>query len=363
MHGDPSPNPHVGCVITRPRSEGAEVIAESFHQAVGEQHAEIRALEQAGDRARGATLYVTLEPCNHHGRTPPCVDSLIAAGVSRVVIGTRDPNPNVPGGGAERLRQAGIEVEIGVSEEEAKELIEAWSKYVTDGVSFLALKLALSLDGRIASRTGASKWITGAESRAYSHTLRSRYDAVMVGINTVLADDPRLTVRAVTGRNPIRVIIDSKLRVPDGSKILRTADEVPTCIVTTIGADESRISTLEALGVSVLRVPGTAEGRCDMRVTLRELAKREVVSVLCEGGAELAGTLLAGRQVDRLHAFMAPLLLGPRGRPGAVDWAGPEGPDDAPRLSHPRWELHGDDAYVSGRVIYPPPPAPPVEKR
>lgn len=351
--GDPSPNPHVGCLVVREGGGTYEVIAEAHHEAAGQDHAEVAALKVAGERAKGATVIVTLEPCNHQGRTPPCVDALIAAGVKRVVVGTTDPNPNVRGGGLERLRAAGIEVTSGVSEDEAKELIEAWARFITTGQSFLALKLALSLDGRIASRTGISKWITCAESRAFVHELRSRHDAVMVGINTVLSDDPRLTVRATTGRNPIRVIIDSKLRLPLDRKLVKSAREVSTCVMTTDAADPGHVRAVEDAGLSVVTVPATSEGRCDMRLVLRELAKREVVSVLCEGGAELSGSLLAGQFVDRTHVFLAPLLLGPRGRPGAVDWAGPEGLVDAPRLVRPRWELHGDDAYVTGRMAYP----------
>ena len=352
--GDPSPNPHVGCVIARETGSGFEILSEAYHEAAGRDHAEVAALRLAGDDARGATAYVTLEPCNHEGRTPPCVDALIRAGVKRVVIGCRDPNPNVTGDGVARLQAAGIEVTIPVLEREAKEVIESWSKFITTGHAFLSRKLALSLDGRIASRNGISKWITGGESRAFGHELRSRHDAVMVGINTVLTDDPRLTVRATLGRNPIRVIVDSKLRLPLDRKLVRSANEVSTCVVTTEEGNAHHAEVLESLGISIIRVPATSEGRCDMRSALRELAKREVVSVLCEGGAELAGSMLAAQHVDRIHAFLAPVLLGPRGRPGAVDWAGPEGITDAPRLAHPRWQLHGDDAYVTGRVTYPP---------
>ncbi|MCA9600337.1 MAG: bifunctional diaminohydroxyphosphoribosylaminopyrimidine deaminase/5-amino-6-(5-phosphoribosylamino)uracil reductase RibD [Myxococcales bacterium] len=347
--GDPSPNPHVGSVV----ADGETILAEGFHAAVGLEHAEIVALREAGESARGKTLYVTLEPCNHEGRTPPCVDAILAAGIGRVVVGCKDPNPGVEGGGIERLEAAGVEVVVGVLEKEAKKLIEPWSKYITEQASYLSLKLAVSLDGRIATRTGASKWITCADSRARVHLLRTRHDAVMVGINTVIADDPRLTVRDVPGRSPVRVVMDSKLRIPTSCQLVQTAKEVPTCVVTTVDASRAVAESLEDLGVSVIRVPASAEGRCDLRVTLRELALREVVSVLCEGGAELAGSLLAGGLPDEMHVFLAPVLLGPRGRPGAVDWAGPENPADAPRIESPRWELCGNDAYVSGRLVYP----------
>lgn len=347
--GDPSPNPPVGAVL----AQGEEIIAEGFHERAGLDHAELSAIRQAGEKARGASLYVTLEPCNHEGRTPPCTDAILVSGVSRVVIGCRDPNPHVTGKGIERLQSDGVEVVVGVLEAEARGLIKPWRKYITEETAYLSIKLALSLDGRIATRTGASRWITCAESRLRVQTLRTAHDAVMIGINTVIADDPRLTVRDVPGRSPIRVVVDSKLRIPTNSQVVVTAKDVPTCVVTTINASRAVAETLEAAGVAVIRVPATAEGRCDMRVALRELAAREVVSVLCEGGAELTGSLLAAKLPDELHAFVAPRLLGPRGRAGAVDWAGPENPSDAPYIDPARWELCGCDAYVSGPLVYP----------
>ena len=347
--GDPSPNPHVGSVV----ASGEEILGEGFHEAAGLDHAEIMALNAAGERARDATLYVTLEPCNHQGRTPPCVDIILAAGVRRVVIGCRDPNPTVVGGGIERLTEAGIDVTVSVMEKECQKLIKPWTKYITEARSYLALKLAISLDGRIATRTGASKWITCPESRTRVQQLRSGADAVMVGINTVIADDPRLTVRDVPGRSPVRIVVDSKLRIPTNSQLITTARETRTCIVTTDTASRAVAEALEDAGVAIIRVPPTAEGRCDMSAALKELAAREVVSVLCEGGAELAGSLLAAGLPDEMHAFVAPILLGPRGRPGAVDWAGPENPADAPRIDSARWELCGNDAYVSGQLVYP----------
>jgi len=350
--GDPSPNPHVGCLLAKLDDDSFEVLAQAHHEEAGGPHAEAVALTAAGEAAKGATAYVTLEPCNHEGKTPPCVAALIAAQVKRVVIGCRDPNPNVAGGGVEKLENAGIEVVVGVCEDAAKTLIEPWTKFITTGSSFLSLKLALSLDGRIATKTGESKWITSKESRAYSHQLRAGHDAVMVGINTVIADDPRLTVRAATGRSPIRIVVDSKLRMTVDRKLVQTAKDIPTCVLTTAEADPEHQKVLEDHGLNIIQIPATAEGRCDMRAALRALAKREVVSVLCEGGAELAGSLLQGQMIDRLHAFVAPILLGPRGRAGAVDWAGPETIPAAPKIENPKWQLHGNDAHVSGRILY-----------
>lgn len=349
--GDPSPNPHVGSLVVK----DGNVIGQAFHEAAGLDHAEVLALRSAGSAARGATLYVTLEPCNHEGRTSPCVDAILDAGVRRVVIGCRDPNPQVRGGGADRLREAGIAVVEGVLENEAATLIAAWTKYITGSGPFVALKLAVSLDGRIATRTGESQWITGEASRARVHALRATHDAVLVGVNTLLADDPLLTVRDVPGRNPARVVVDSKLRTPRDATLVKTAREIPTCLITTTDASPGAAELLENEGVSIIRVPATAEGRCDMRAALKELAMREVVTVLVEGGAELAGSLLALELADELHVFVAPVLLGPRGRPAAVDWAGPAHVADTPRIKDPRWEICGRDAYVAGTIVYPQP--------
>lgn len=348
--GDPSPNPHVGAVVSDARGN---VLGEGHHEATGLDHAELVALKAAGEAARGGTLYVSLEPCNHQGRTPPCVDAILAAGIKRVVVGCADPNPRVQGGGVARLRAAGVEVVEGILEADAQNLIKGWTKFIVSGQSYLTLKLAISLDGRIATRSGASKWITGPESRMRVQSLRAAHDAVMVGVNTVLADNPRLTVRDVPGRSPVRVIVDSRLRIPTTAQVVQTATVVPTCVVTTIGAPKPQEDALQALGVRVIRVPPTAEGRCEPAVMLRELAAREVVNVMCEGGSELGGSLLASGLADELHVFVAPLLLGPRGRPGAVDWAGPENPSEAPRIDPPRWELCGADAYVWGPLKYP----------
>lgn len=348
LKGDPSPNPHVGCVIVL----NEEVVGEGHHEAAGENHAELVAIEAAGEAAKGATLYVTLSPCNHEGRTPPCVGAIVAAGIKRVVSGCDDPNPHMPGGALAELEEAGVEVRRGVLEAECKALIKPWAKYITQGMAYLTVKLALSLDGRVATRTGESKWITCAESRARVHHLRSQHDAVMVGINTILADDPQLTVREVPGRDPVRVGIDSNLRIPANSRLVSTAKDIPTCVFAIEDAPEDKSKALEDLGVSVVRVQATAEGRCDMSDVLRQLAAREVVSVLCEGGAELAGTLLAAKLPDELHAFVAPILLGPRGKPGAVDWAGPERPEQGPRIHPANWEVSGSDAYVHGPLRY-----------
>lgn len=350
----PSPNPPVGAVLV---GDDGEVVAAAHHERAGEPHAEERVLAEAGDAAAGGTLYVTLEPCNHTGKRPPCVDAILQAGLSRVVIGCADPNPSVSGGGADRLAEAGLEVELGVEQAAAEEAISAWNTFITLGRPHVALKLALSLDGRIATRTGASKWVTGPGARQKVQELRARRDAVAVGIGTVIADDPRLTVREapaeLVNRTPSRVVFDSHLRIPIKSRLVQTANDIPTWIIAGAEAPEDVGQALVDAGCAVVRVALSAEGRVDVGAALRLLASHGIVSMLVEGGAELAGSLLASRLADELHVFVAPLLLGPRGRPGAVDWAGPDTPSHAPHIVEPQWEVCGNDAYVCGALAFP----------
>lgn len=348
LRGKPSPNPRVGAVIVRDDT----IVSVGYHARAGEAHAEQMAIAAAGEAAKGATLYVTLSPCNHVGKTPKCTDAILAAGIARVVVGVPDPNPNVPGGGLDRLRANGVET-IVLDHRGAKDLTARWTKFITTGLPHVAVKLALSLDGRIATRTGASKWITGEEARAKVHELRADVDAVAVGIGTVLADDPRLNVRHVPGSNPIRVVFDTHLRIGLGTKLVTSAREIPTWVLAGDTADAEAEDALLALGVRVIRVPTSPEGRVDVGAALEALGALNVVSLLAEGGAELVGSLLAREQADELHAFVAPMLLGPRGRAGATDWAGPDVPAHAPRIRLPRWELCGGDAYVHGPIEYP----------
>lgn len=350
----PSPNPPVGAVVV---SADGEVISKAYHVEAGADHAEIAALNRAGDAASGATLYVTLEPCNHEGRTDPCVDAVLKSGVKRVVIGCADPNPHVVGGGAKRLEEAGLDVEVGVAAVESRALIAPWAKFITTGIPNVALKLALSLDGRIATRIGESRWVTGPEARLKVQHLRSQHDAVGVGIGTAITDDPRLTVRdealLAGGLSPVRIIFDTKLRLPKTARVVATAGEVATWICAGEDADADAEKMLVDAGCTVVRIAQSAEGRIDMAAALRVLGEAGVVSILIEGGAELAGSLLATQLADQLHAFIAPIMLGPRGRPGAVDWAGPDTLAEAPRIKNPSWEVCGQDAYVYGAVAYP----------
>ncbi len=302
QRGRPSPNPHVGAVIVRDK----RVIATGYHHRAGQDHGEIDALRKLDFRAEGATLYVTLEPCNHHGRTGPCSEAFIRAGVKRVVIGCEDRVPG-HGGGAARLAEAGVEISMGVCRKEAEALVADFYRRTLLGLPFVTLKAALTLDGRMATRSGDSRWITGDEARKHAHRMRDRSDAIMVGIGTVLADDPELTVRHVRGHHPIRVVLDSELRTPASAKVLSA--QAPTWIFHTEHAELSRIRTLRERGASLIVVPMRA-GRLDLEAVMRELARREIVRLLVEGGPHLHGALLDAGLASRMALFVAPRLLG-----------------------------------------------------
>jgi diaminohydroxyphosphoribosylaminopyrimidine deaminase/5-amino-6-(5-phosphoribosylamino)uracil reductase len=303
--GRVAPNPLVGAVVVRDE----EVVGEGYHAEYGQPHAEVEALRAAGERARGATVYVTLEPCAHQGKTPPCTGALLAAGVRRVVFAASDPNPKAAGGG-EVLQRAGVEVLRGICEPEALDQnAPFFHAHTRPERPWVALKLALSLDGRIADREGRSAWITGEEARAEVHRMRAGFDAVAVGIGTALADDPRLTVRrsAVPRIPPARVVFDRALRLPPEGRLARTAREVPVLVVASPEAPPERREALERLGVRALPAAGTLEEG------LGALREAGITSVFCEGGARLAGALLEAGVVDRLHLFYAPLFLGGKG--------------------------------------------------
>lgn len=301
--GRTSPNPAVGCVIVR----DGEIVGEGWHRKAGTPHAEVHALSRAGELARGADVYVTLEPCSHHGRTPPCAEALINAGVARVFAGMTDPNPLVSGRGLALLRAAGIAVTCGILEERCRQLNEAFVKQVTTGMPFVILKSAMTLDGKTATASGDSKWITCEESRRYVHRLRSRVDAIMVGVGTVLADDPQLTCRMVRGRDPLRVVVDSRLRTPGNAALLHLDSPAKT-IIATIERDPEKTAAIQRLGAETL-VCDAADGRVDLEDLLRRLGKRGVQSVLLEGGRELVGSAVRKGLVDKFLLFYAPKLV------------------------------------------------------
>ncbi|ANC91061.1 bifunctional diaminohydroxyphosphoribosylaminopyrimidine deaminase/5-amino-6-(5-phosphoribosylamino)uracil reductase RibD [Azospirillum humicireducens] len=305
------PNPAVGCVLVR---DGA-VIGRGWTQPGGRPHAEAEALTRVRDLpggAEGATAYVTLEPCNHYGKTPPCALALVEAKVARVVVACQDPDPRVAGGGLARLRDAGIEVVTGVCEAEALALNEGFFNRITLGRPLVTLKVASTLDGRIATRTGESQWITGPTARAWGHRLRAGHDAILVGIGTALADDPELSCRlpGLEDRSPVRVVVDSSLRLPPTAKLAVGARRIPTWVVTGPTPDPARSQALIALGVEVLPVAAAADGRVDPAAALSALASRGITRVLVEGGAAMAGSLLGAALVDRLEWFRAASLIG-----------------------------------------------------
>lgn len=344
--GDPSPNPHVGAVVAR----GSELISVGFHPRCGGPHAEVVALRRAAARARGATLYVTLEPCNHYGRTPPCTEAIIAAGVKRVVVGAHDPLPH-KGGAYARLRRHGIEVEHGVLSERAERLIDDFRKYRLHGLPYVTLKAAVTLDGRTAARSGESKWITGPESRAEAHRMRAEADAVLVGVGTVLADDPELTVRAVRGRDPVRVVLDSQLRTPGSAKLVSTANQVTTLILHAHGAPVQRAAKLRARGVELVAVRKARRGAgLDPDAALRALAERGIVRVLVEGGAHVHAALLGAGLVDRAAVFVAPRFLGDMQAIPMVAGVAARSLQDAFVLVQPEIVRLGDDVLFRGSV-------------
>ncbi len=301
-----TPNPRVGCVIVR----DGKVVGTGSHKLAGEPHAEVHALRQAGGLARGATVYVTLEPCSHHGRTPPCAEALVAAQVAHVVVAMVDPNPLVAGNGLALLQQAGIRTDIGLLENEARELNVGFVSRMTCGRPWLRLKIAASLDGKTALGNGVSQWITGPDARRDAHRLRARSCAVLTGIGTVLADDPMLNVRDVeTTRQPLRVVVDSGLRMPPAAKMLAQGKT----LVLTASADQARAGQLRAAGAEVLALPGE-DGRVDLARMLDELGRRGLNEITVEAGRGLNGALVRQGLVDEFIVYLAPLLLGDRAR-------------------------------------------------
>jgi len=347
--GRTSPNPMVGAVIVR----DGEIVGRGYHARAGEDHGEIVALNEAGDRARGATLYINLEPCCHHGRTPPCADAIVKAGLKRVVAAMVDPSEKIAGKGIEVLRTAAIEVDVGLLEDDARRLNEVFVKYVTTGKPFVVLKMAMSLDGRIAADSGDSKWITCAEARTRVHRLRDEVDAVLVGRGTVEQDDPLLTTRLPDseGKNPIRVILDGKARMPMDAKVLTDQPDAPTWVIVGESAEPARTSAVREAGAEVIPLPDEL-GRISFEAVLRELGRREVTSVLVEGGKEVFTEALKSRSVDKLVAFVAPVIVGGDGRFNAVGELGVDRISDAFKLRDIRVERVCNDVLIKGYVSY-----------
>lgn len=358
--GCTSPNPMVGAVVVK----AGRVVGRGFHRRAGSPHAEVEALTQAGRRARGATLYVTLEPCNHYGRTPPCSDAIIRAGVADVVVGAQDPNPITNGQGLAKLRRSGIRVTNGVVEYEARRLNAPFEKAMVSKLPWVMAKVGQSLDGKIATATGQSRWITSAPSRRLSHQWRRRVDAVLVGIHTILRDDPRLTARSPRrslpgGRGkgasrrgwPVKIVVDSQLRTPPTARCLTAHPAAPTIIATTVHRP-ARQAWLERRGAEVF-VFAPRQGRVPLRRLFKRLVTRGIHSVMIEGGGEVLASALAERLVDRIVWFIAPTLIGGRNAPGSIGGEGIGRLAQAIRLADLEVRRVGPDLCVEARVVYP----------
>lgn len=346
--GRTSPNPLVGAVIVK----DGNIVGRGFHQKAGTPHAEIHALKEAGPEARGATLYVTLEPCCHYGRTGPCSEAVIQAGIARTVVAMADPNPLVAGKGLKRLEDAGISVTLGVMEEEARKLNEVFLKYIETRLPFVVAKAAVSLDGKIATRSGKSRWITGPEARAYGHRLRDRYDAILVGIGTILADDPLLTARLPgrRSRDPVRIVLDSRGRTPPDARVLNQQSGAPAIIAVTEEAPLERLAALRDAGAEIVVVN---EGpRIDLLALMKLLGAREITSVLIEGGAAVHGSALEAGIVDKAVWFIAPKIIGGSEAPGPVGGFGVDDPNDAAQLDRLKVRRLGKDFCLEGYFKY-----------
>ena len=341
--GRTSPNPLVGAVIVKDN----RIIAEGWHRQVGTPHAEVHALNMAGELAKGATLYVTLEPCSHFGRTPPCANAIVEAGIKRVVAAMSDPNPKVAGRGFQILKDAGIEVEVGVLEDEARKLNEVFVKWITTDKPFVTLKTAMSLDGKIATSTGQSRWITSEASRRRVHELRDINDAIMVGIETLLKDNPLLTTRINNGKSPIRIVVDSNARTPLASNIV-TNHQAKTIIAVTENAPIERVNALKKSGIEII-FAGDGE-RVDLNILMNELAKREIISVLLEGGGTLNFALLEAGLIDKIYAFIAPKIIGGRSALTPVEGNGFENLSNAINIKDISMEQIDSDILITGYI-------------
>jgi diaminohydroxyphosphoribosylaminopyrimidine deaminase/5-amino-6-(5-phosphoribosylamino)uracil reductase len=340
--GRTSPNPMVGAVLVK---DGVRV-GEGYHAKAGESHAEILALRQAGEEARGAILYLNLEPCTHYGKTPPCAPHVIEAGVKRVIIGMQDPNPLVKGKGIEILRRAGLHVEVGILEEECRKLNEAFCKYILKKEPFVILKIAATLDGKIATRNGDSKWISGEASRRFVHKLRDQVDGALVGIGTVLKDDPLLTARIRGGRDPYRIVLDTRLKIPEEAKVIETSPS-KVIIAATELAPEDRIKKLEKKGVKIL-ILDSKEGRVNLKSCLSKLGEIGMMSLMVEGGSQVNGSFLDEGLIDKLLLFLSPKLIGDQQALGIFAGRGVSDLQEAVALKEIKAKRVGEDILLEG---------------
>jgi diaminohydroxyphosphoribosylaminopyrimidine deaminase/5-amino-6-(5-phosphoribosylamino)uracil reductase len=345
--GTTSPNPMVGALVVK----GQKIVGEGYHKKAGLPHAEVVALEAAGPAARGATLYVNLEPCSHQGKTPPCVGAIQKAGIKKVVVAMRDPNPLVNGKGIEQLKRAGIDVKVGLLEAQARQLNEAFVTFKEQNRPFILMKAATSLDGKIATKIGESKWISNEESRKYANKLRSTMDGVMVGINTVILDNPMLVPRITKPkRYPVRIVLDSKLRIPLTCQVVKTADRYRTIIFALNEARAEKESRLKSMSVEVVRVGAGDNGRISLAEVCRSLAERDITSVLLEGGGELNSSLLKEGFVDKIVFFYAPKIIGGKNASNLIAGKGIDFIKDAYRIDITSVRKLKEDICVEGYV-------------
>jgi len=338
--GTVNPNPLVGAVIVK----DSEIIGEGWHQQFGGPHAEINALDEAGEAAKDATLYVTLEPCCHYGKTPPCTDRIIAAGVRRVVYAIDDPNPLISGKGAAILRAHGITVESGLLSESAEEQNEVFLTFLRRGTPFVELKLDMSLDGRIATKTGDAKWISGEGSRIAGHRLRARHMAIAVGVETVIQDDPSLNVRHVQGKDPVPIVLDTTGRIPLSSKLLQPPSKA---IIATCSVSEEAEQQIRETDAQVWRLP-EANGRVSIEALLTRMGEEQLDSLLIEGGGEIAASFLEASAIDKVSFFYAPILIGGRDAVPGIGGIGIERIAEAMRLERVQTRMLGEDLYLTG---------------
>lgn len=344
--GAVNPNPLVGAVIVKNK----QIIAEGWHACYGQWHAERNALDRCGNEAQGATLYVTLEPCCHHGKTPPCTEAIIEHGIAKVYVGILDPNPLVAGKGVKQLQEAGIEVEVGIQEEAIRTMNRVFLKYIATGKPWVTLKCAMTLDGKIATHTGHSRWITGEAARIRVHELRREYTAILVGIGTALADNPMLNCRLPQeGRQPIRVVVDSWARIETNSRLVQTAREYPTLLVHTSDALDEKITELTNCGVDCICCK-KRNSKVDIEAMLLELGKRKIDSILVEGGGTLNYAFLEQKCLDQVYAFIAPKLIGGRNAKTAIEGEGIAHMDEAIALTSTTVERIGNDILITGII-------------
>jgi len=343
--GKVSPNPLVGAVLVR----NGQIVGKGFHRRAGEPHAEINALHDAGDKAIGADLYINLEPCCHYGKTPPCTDALIAHKIKRVFVGMVDPNPLVSGKGIKRLTKAGIQVTTGILEGKARKLNEVFIKYITEKMPFVIMKVASTLDGKIATRNGDARWITGEKARTFVHQLRNEVDAILVGVGTVKRDDPQLTTRLphARGRDPHRIILDTHLTIPLSSKLLYLDSQAKTIIATAQHASSGKARKLEGLGATILTVP-TLRGRINLKALLKKLGTLDITSVMVEGGRETITSFLEQGLVDKFYLFYAPKIIMGKEAIGITGGPGKALIEEAIRVTDITVRRMGDDILIEG---------------